>query len=98
MVDYGSTNDSNNEDYSDMSDATSSKIGGRPHSRKRVRRTKDTGDNDVEAPSTYCLDASDQAIAATSSGSMQESEEIPIHGYLTLKIIESKVVYCLTFS
>ena len=29
---------------------------------------------------------------------MQESEEIPIHGYLTLKAIKSKVVYCLTFS
>jgi hypothetical protein len=29
---------------------------------------------------------------------MQESEEIPIRGYLTLKTIESKVVYCLTFS
>src|SRR5258706_4887339 len=39
-----------------------------------------------------------QATVATSSGSMQESEEIPIHGYLTLKTIESKVMYCLTFS
>ena len=29
---------------------------------------------------------------------MQKSEEIPIHGYLTLKTIESKVVYYLTFS
>jgi hypothetical protein len=29
---------------------------------------------------------------------MQESEEIPVHGYLTLKTIKSKVVYCLTFS
>ncbi|KAH6661870.1 hypothetical protein B0J14DRAFT_663148 [Halenospora varia] len=29
---------------------------------------------------------------------MLESEEIPIHGYFTLKSIESKVVYCLTFS
>ena len=81
-----------------MSDATGSKIGGRPRSRKRVRRTKDIGDNDVEAPSTYYLDVSDQAIAATSSGSIQESEEIPIHGYFTLKTIASKVVYCLTFS
>jgi hypothetical protein len=35
---------------------------------------------------------------ATSPGSMYESEEIPIHGYFTLKTIESKVVYCLTFS
>lgn len=29
---------------------------------------------------------------------MQESEEIPIYGYFTLKTIGSKVVYCLTFS
>ena len=98
MVDDGSTDDSNDEDYGDMSDATGSKIGGRPRSRKRVRRTKDAGDNDVEAPSTHYLDVSDQAIAATSPSSMQESEEIPIHGYFTLKTIASKVVYCLTFS
>jgi hypothetical protein len=63
-----------------------------------VRWTKDTEDNDVAAPSTHSLDAAYQAAAATSSGSMHESEEIPIHGYLTLKTIESKVVYCLTFS
>ncbi|CAG8979289.1 hypothetical protein HYALB_00012672 [Hymenoscyphus albidus] len=34
----------------------------------------------------------------TSCGSMQESEEIPIHGSFALKIVESKVLYCLTFS
>lgn len=28
---------------------------------------------------------------------MQESKDIPIHGYLTLKKIESKFVYCVTF-
>jgi hypothetical protein len=54
--------------------------------------------NDLEIPFTHSLNVSCQAIAATSSVSMQESEEIPIHGYLTLKTIESKVVYCLTFS
>ena len=98
VVDDGSADDSNDEDYGDMSDATGSEIGGRPRSRKRVRRTKDTGDIDVQAPSTHYLDVSDQAITATSSGSMQESEEMPIHGYFTLKTIASKVVYCLTFS
>lgn len=98
MVDDRSTNDSNDEDYDNMSNATSSKIRGRPRSRKRVRQTKDTRDNDVEAPSTHYLNVSDQAIAATSSSSMQESEEIPIHGYFTLKTIASKVVYCLIFS
>jgi hypothetical protein len=90
--------DSNDEDYGDMNDATGSKIGGRLLSRKQVRRTKDIGDNDVEAPSTHYLDVSDQVIAATSSSSIQESEEIPIYGYFTLKTIASKVVYCLTFS
>jgi hypothetical protein len=70
MVDDGSTNNSNDEDYSDMSDATSFKIGGWPWSWKWVRRTKDIGDNDVEAPSTHYLDVLDQAIVATSSSSM----------------------------
>jgi hypothetical protein len=70
MVDNGSTNDSNNEDYSDISDTTSLKIGGRLHSWKQVRQTKDIGDNDVEAPSTYYLNVLDQAIAATLSSSM----------------------------
>ncbi|KAH6675955.1 hypothetical protein B0J14DRAFT_587704, partial [Halenospora varia] len=97
MVD-GSTDDSNDGDYADESDAAGSKIGGRPRSRKRVRQTKDTKDNDVAAPFTHSLNVSCQATAATSSGKIQESEEIPIHGYLTLKTIESKVVYCLTFS
>lgn len=98
VVDDRGTDDSNDEDYSDMSDATGSKIGGRPHSRKRVCRTKGTEDEDVEAPSIPYLDVSDQAIAETSSGSMQKSEEIPIHGYFTLKTNASEVVYCLTFS
>jgi hypothetical protein len=75
-----------------------SQIGGRLGSRKRARRTKDTEDDDVAAPCTHSLDASYQAAAATSSGGMHEREEIPIHGCLTLKTIESKVVYCLTFS
>ena len=97
MVD-GSTDDSNDEDYRDMSDAAGSEIGGRLRSRKRVRRTKETGDNDVEALSTHYPDVSYRAIAATSSGGMQESDEIPIHGYFTLKTVASKVVYCLTFS
>jgi hypothetical protein len=98
MADDGSDDDSNDEDYVDISDAAGSKRGGRQRSRKRARRTKDTEDNDVAAPSTRPLHVSCQAASATSSGSRQESDEIPIHGYFTLKTIESKVVYCLTFS
>jgi hypothetical protein len=81
-----------------MSDAAAFEIRGRPHFRKRARRAKDTEHSDVETPSTHSLSVSHQATAATSSCSIQESEEIPIRGYLTLKTIESKVVYCLTFS
>ena len=55
-------------------------------------------DNDLAAPPTYSLNVSCQAATATSSGSTQESDEIPIYGYLTLKTLESKVLYCLTFS
>jgi hypothetical protein len=98
MVDDGGTDDSNDEDYDDMSDAATSEIQDRPRSRKRARRAKDTEQNNVETPSTHSLSVPYQAIAKTSSGSVQESEEIPIHGYLTLKTIESKIVYCLTFS
>jgi len=98
MVDDGGTDDSNDEDYDNISDAAASEIQRPPRSRKRVKRAKDMEHNDVETPSTHSLNVSYQATAATSSVSMQESEEIPIHGYLTLKTIESKVVYCLTFS
>jgi hypothetical protein len=81
-----------------MSDAAASEIRGRPHSRKRARRAKNREHSDVETTSTHSLGVSYRATAATSSGSIRESEEIPILGYLTLKTIESKVVYCLTFS
>jgi hypothetical protein len=94
MVDDGSADDSDDGDSGNRSDATGSQRGCRP--RKRARRAKDT-ENDIAAipshpPSVLC-----QAAEATSCG-MQESEEIPIHGSLTLKIVESKIVYCFAFS
>ena len=98
MVDDRSPDDPDDEDYADMSNAAGSKRGGRPHSRKRIRRTKDRARNDVDGPSTYPLDVSYHATAVASSSRTQESEEMPIHGYFTLKTIESKVIYCLTFS
>ena len=98
MVDDGSADDSDDEDYADMSDAAGSQRRGRPRSRKQVRRTKDRDHNDIEGPPTHPFDVSCQAAAATSSSSTQESEEMPIHGYFTLKTVASKVVYCLTFS
>lgn len=98
MVNGGSADDSDEDSDEDSDDAASSQIGGRPRSRKRVRRTKDTEDDDVATPSTHSLDASYQAAAGTSSSGMHESEEIPIHGYFTLKMVQSKVVYYLTFS
>ncbi len=94
----GGSDDSNDEDYSEMSDAAPSKTRGRPRSRKRVRRAKDTEHNDMVSTSTPSLNFSCQAVTASPSDGVQESEEIPVHGYLTLKTIESKVVYCLTFS
>jgi hypothetical protein len=63
------------------------------HSRKRIRRSEDIGSLNAEEPRSY--DVSYQAAVATTSCSMQASEEMPIYGYLTLKTIESKVVYCL---
>jgi hypothetical protein len=81
-----------------MSDAVGFKRGGRLQSRKRVRRTKDREYNDMESLFIYPLNVSCPAAVATSSSSMQESEEMPIYGYFTLKAVASKVVYCLTFS
>ncbi|KAE9373826.1 hypothetical protein N431DRAFT_456560 [Stipitochalara longipes BDJ] len=66
--------------------------------RKRARRMKNMEDDDVAALSTRSHNTSCEAAIATSSSGTHESEEIPIHGYLTLKTVDSKVVYCLTFS
>jgi hypothetical protein len=98
MGDGGGTDDSDDEGYSDKRDVAASEIGCRPHFQKRARRTKDMEDDEITAPSTPSLGVSYRAAAATSCESIQESEEIPIRGYLTLKTIQSKVVYCLTFS
>ena len=98
MVDDKSADNAHDEDYANISDAAGSKRGGRPRSRKRVRRTKDREHSDIEGPFRHSLNVLCQAVAATSSSSVQESEEIPIYRYLTLKTIKSKVVYCLTFS
>lgn len=98
MVDCGSIDNSNNKDYCNMLDTAGSEIGGQPRSRKQVRQAKNTEDTSVEAASTHPPNVLCQAIAATLSGSMHESEEIPIYKYFILKTIMSKVVYCLTFS
>ncbi|XMA19876.1 hypothetical protein WAI453_012667 [Rhynchosporium graminicola] len=98
MVNDRATDDHNNEDYDDVSNAAASEIRRPPRSRKRVKQAKDMEQNNVDILSTRSLDVSYQAAVATSSVSMQGSEKIPIHGHLTLKTIDSKVVYCLTFS
>ena len=48
------------------------------HAQERVKRAKDRESNDIETPSTQSLDVLYQAIQTTSV-SIQESEEIPIH-------------------
>jgi hypothetical protein len=53
--------------------------------------------SDVEGPPTHSLDVSCQAAAVASSSSTQESKEIPVHGFFTLKTVASKVMYCVTF-
>jgi hypothetical protein len=98
MADYGGSDDSNDEDYDDVYDTATSEIQHPPHSRKRFKQAKDTEHNVVENSSTHSLNVSCKAIPATPSVSVPESEEIPIVGHLTLKSINSKVVYCLTFS
>ena len=54
--------------------------------------------NDVESTFPYSLNISSQAMTASPSDGMHESEEIPVYGYLKSKTIELGVVYCLTSS
>jgi hypothetical protein len=98
MADDRGSDDSNDEDYDNRNDAATPEMRHPPRSRKRVKRPKGTEPNDMEITPTQSLNVSCQAIAATPSIDMQESEEIPIRGYLTLKTIDSEVVYSLTFS
>jgi len=63
MVNNGGTDDSNDEDYGDMSDAAASEIRGLLRFRKRVRRAKNTEHNVMETPSIHSLNVSYQAIA-----------------------------------
>jgi hypothetical protein len=98
MVNNRGTDDSNDTDYGDISGAAASEIEGRPRSQKQVRQANDTKYNDVKTPFTHSFNVLYYATAATLSGSIQESEEIPIHRYLTIKTIESKVMNCHIFS
>lgn len=86
------TDNSSDEDYREASDAAPSETRGRPHSRKRVKRAKDAEHNDGESPSPCPLNVSYQAITTSPPDGMQESEEILISGYLTLKTVESSHV------
>jgi hypothetical protein len=56
-----------------------------------------TPDKVEEDSPTSSVDVLNQATAATLSGAVQESEEIAIHRCLTLKTLQSEVLYCLTF-
>ena len=52
----------------------------------------------MEHRPTHPVGISCQDTAVASSSKTQESEEMPIYGYFTLKTVASKVVYYLTFS
>lgn len=97
-VDSGSADDSEDEDYSDTSDAARPRRGSRRHSRKRFRRMKDTARNDVKENPPHLVNSLCESAATTPSSSTEESEEMPVHGFLKLRTVGSKVVYCLTFS
>lgn len=58
MANYGCSDDSNDEDYDDINNAVTSEIRHPPHSRKQVKRAKDTEHNDVETPSIHSLNVS----------------------------------------
>jgi hypothetical protein len=98
MGDDGGSDNSDDQDYDVTNDTAASEMRHLTRSRKRVKRAKDREPNEAKTPSTQPLNVSCQAITATSSVGMQESEEIPICGSLVLKTVGSRVIYCLTFS
>ena len=65
-----SVDDSDDGDYDNKSAAPSSERGRQPRSRKRVRRTTDTEDDDVETPPTPSFSVLSKAGAATLAGSI----------------------------
>jgi hypothetical protein len=88
------TDDPNKEDYSCKTNATGSNIGDLLRSLKRVRWAKEKDDlanttpDDMEEDSpTISGDVMSRATASTLSGAVQESEEIAVHGCLTLKTL-----------
>jgi len=100
-----SDGDPKDEDYASDSDAAGTDTEERPRPPKRRKREKDkedaagtTSSASEQASFTTSIDVSSQAAGAASSVTSQESEEIPIRGFLTLKTFESQVLYCLTFS
>ncbi len=84
LCDNDTTTGSHCESSSGLSDAVGPKKRGRP-SWKQVGRATNTK-RELGAPTGASL------------GSSQASEDIPVQGYLTLRNMESKVEYCLTFS
>jgi hypothetical protein len=100
-----SDGDPKDEDYAVDSDADGSDTEERARSPKRRKREKNTEEaagttssTSGQASFTTSIDDSLQGARAASSVTSQESEEIPIRGFLTLKTFESKVLYSLTFS
>lgn len=65
--------------------------------RKHARVTASKGGCIVEEDSTYS-DVPSQKRTKRLPSNVQGSEEIPIHGYFTLKAVQSELMYCLTFT
>lgn len=89
-----STDDLNDQDYANHSDASSDF----PLPSKRMRRTENppsTAYHDLEKDSS---DVPNQDVLTNPSTTAPQSEEIPIRGFLTLKTFESQVIYCFSLA
>lgn len=100
-----STDDIDDEDH--VIDSSGSDIEEHPRRSKRRRQAKSAEDsaqtssyntNDASFSITNSSNVSSQGTATTLSDSSQESQEIPIRGFLTLKTSQSGILYCLQFS
>lgn len=93
-----SSEDPNDDDYTDDADAADPHPEEQPRPSKRRRQKEKLGDRAHTTSFSGSVDGASPGIGNGSSITAEESEEIPIRGFLTLKRIESKVVYSLIFS
>lgn len=97
MANIDSVDNSDDEDYRDIRDTVGSGIRNLRRPRNRASRAKNVEDTSMDIGLTRAHIAG-ITTAANPSGNIQKSEQIPVQGYLILKIVKSELVYYLLFT